>query len=100
MAYSKKDQKTVRNAYRKAVQKIFGVSKELAEQSIYLPEDDMGEWAPNSLSVVNFEHGLPNPSYEAFDGWYDVSELATEIAGENNPSFMETINGAMGAIYR
>ena len=95
MAYSKKQQKAALKAYRKAVQEIFGVSKEIAEDSIYLPEDDRGEWAPNSMTVVNFECGLPG----AYEGdWCAVNDLVAEITG-NRHLFMEPINGAVGAVY-
>ena len=82
---------------RKAINEVFGdyVSKEVVNKSVYLSENDPGEWAPEAHVIICTERGLPSDSYDPFlaEKWYKVSEMLP------NDYFIETINGAIMAVY-
>jgi hypothetical protein len=82
---------------RKAINEVFGdyVSKDTITKSVYLSEDDPGEWAPNSHVTICTEDGLPSDSYDPFiaEGWFKVSEMLPA------DYYVETINSAIMAVY-
>lgn len=85
--------KTV-EAYRKAATKLWpGYTADEAKQGIVAPEDDRGEWAPNSLAVIYMEGQTPMDYWGA--GHEDAFKLA-ELAGVG---YVEFINAAVAAVY-
>jgi hypothetical protein len=82
---------------RKAINEVFGdyVSKDTITQSVYLSENDPGEWAPNSHIIICTENGLPSDAYDPFiaEGWFKVSEMLPA------DYYVETINSAIMAVY-
>ena len=82
---------------RKAINEVFGdyVSKEVVSKSVYLSEDDTGDWAPEAHVIICTESGLPSDVYDPFlaEKWHEVS------AKLPNDYFIETINGAIMAVY-
>jgi hypothetical protein len=82
---------------RKVIGEVFGkyVSKDTIAKSVYLSEDDPGEWAPESHIIINTENGLPSDAYDPFvaEKWFEVSDRLP------NDYFVETINGAIMAVY-
>jgi hypothetical protein len=85
-------------AYRKAAMKLYGITRKEAEQAIYAPEDDPGEWAPKSLAVICFEWGdnmAANCGYWAPRGMDECFRLS----GEAGTGYIEWINAAVGAVY-
>ena len=82
---------------RKAINEVFGdyVSKEVVSKSVYLSEDDTGGWAPEAHVIICTETGLPSDVYDPFlaEKWHQVS------AKLPNDYFIETINGAIMAVY-
>jgi hypothetical protein len=82
---------------RKAINEVFGsyVTKETVNESVYLSENDPGEWAPDAHVIICTENGLPSDSYDPFlaEKWFEVSDKLP------NDYFIETINGAIMAVY-
>ena len=82
---------------RKAINEVFGdyVSKETVNKSVYLSEDDAGGWAPEAHVIICTEMGLSSDVYDPFlaEKWHQVSEKLP------NDYFIETINGAIMAVY-
>lgn len=84
------------NAYRKAAIELYDLTPEQAKRSIFSPREDPGEWAPESLAVVNFEYGdLPLCEYYARGGLDECIRWG-EKAGVG---FVEWINGGAAAIW-
>jgi hypothetical protein len=82
--------------YREAAIALYGLTAEQAEEAIYSPKDDPGEWAPGSLAIVNFEMGHLDPcSYYAPNGLDECFRLS----GEAGIGFIEYLNAAIGAVY-
>jgi len=95
MRYTKKQRTQIRNAYRKVLKEMTGLSAQEINNSIYLPEDDNGQWSPDSMTIINYENGLPNP-YD-IDLYYEASRQVYNITGIS--AFIEPINGAVGAVW-
>jgi len=90
-------QKTV-EAYRRAARKAYGISQREAEQAIVAPENDPGEWAPNSLAVIYLEFGdnmADQIGYFAPRGMDECIRLS-DGAGSG---YIEWINAAVAAVY-
>ena len=83
-------------AYRSAAMHLYGISEELAAQAIRAPENDPGEWAPNSLAVLILEHeGLAALSY--YDPYF--LDRCIDLANEAGQGYIECINPAVCAVY-
>ena len=82
---------------KKAIQAVFGeyVSKDTISKSVYLSENDPGDWAPEAHVIICTERGLPSDVYDPFlaEKWHKVSEKLP------NDYFIETNNGAIMAVY-
>ena len=83
------------SAYRKAAQKIYGLTHQEARQVIYTPKDDRGEWAPGALGIVSFEDGLL-PDYWSPDFLDSCVRLDRE---GGMGTFIEPVNAAVAAIW-
>jgi hypothetical protein len=85
-------------AYRQAARKLYRISQHEAEQAIVDPEDDPGEWAPNSLAVIYLEYGdnmADNIGYYAPCGMDECFRLS----GRAGNGYIEWINAAVAAVY-
>lgn len=75
---------------------MFKITREQAEESIYDPEDDPGEWAPNSLAILNLETGDLDPiSYNSRNGFDNCFKLARRAG----TGYIEYVNPAVAAVY-
>lgn len=64
------------------------------EKHVLLPNDDPGEWAPESFAVIRGEAiGLPGPTV-ALGQWLEVSDLLIP-----HGFYVENINEAVAAVY-
>ena len=99
--------KSIVNKYRKAAQKLWGISKVEAETYILDPKDDAGENAPNALVVIYLEADcrkkgdegtLPAllSSYEMY-GIENCIKLAKETG---TGTYVEYNNAAVAAVWR
>lgn len=66
------------------------------KKSVYIPENDPGEWAPKSLLIVNHENGLPD-FYDFHHDWEKIEEAIGYALGKS--VFFEPINGAVTALW-
>ena len=92
------------NAIRKAAREMFGVNKVSAERYIVAPEDDRGEWAPESVAVIYLEPNgtFPEDDYKIPDalGYYSRNGLDNCIElGAKCGVTVEWINAAVAACY-
>ncbi len=91
--------------YRTAAMELFGANRIEAENYIRSPEDDPGEWAPESLVVIYLERDgrfpddqgkIPDAlgyfSRNGFDNCYKLADKA-------GAGFIEYINAAVAAVY-
>ena len=67
--------------------------------SIFVPEEDPGEWAKDSLLVVHCESGIPDKyTYpEAHKAWDAVEDFLSDRLGRK--VYFESINSAVSALY-
>jgi hypothetical protein len=96
--------KTV-EAYRKAAMDLYGANRAEAENYIRSPEEDPGQWAPNSLAVIYLEPDFRFPEdtgvipdrlgYWSPRGMDECFKLG-EKAGTG---YIEYINAAVAAVY-
>lgn len=85
--------KTV-EAYRKAAVKLWpGYTPEQAVRGIVAPEDDPGQWAPNSLAIIYMEGQTP------MDYWGSGMEDGFKLASLAGVGHVEFINAAVAAVY-
>jgi len=86
---------------RRAFKRIFKsyVKAKAVDESIFLPDEDPGEWAPRSVLVVHKEHGIPDRFvYPTADPlWTKVEEYLSGLLGK--PVYFEDVNGAVSALY-
>lgn len=94
------DHTEIRDIAEKHARRIF---KELCEGhddiGLSTPENDRGEWAPNSLLVVYCELGCIPDQFNSglFKSW---DKLEKEISAEvGYPVYFESINAAVSALY-
>lgn len=80
-------------AYRKAAVKLWGMSYEDAAKGIVAPDEDRGQWAPNSLAVIYMEGQTP------MDYWGDGMEQGFRLASVAGVGYVEFINAAVAAVY-
>ncbi len=91
------------NKARRIIENHFasrGLSTEDIRKSVYLPQNDPGEWSPDSLLIVNHEHGVRGPmdvEVDMYQTWQDIDEELTTAIGK--PVFFEPINSAVSALY-
>jgi len=96
--------KTV-EAYRKAAMTLFGANRAEAENYIIAPEDDPGEWAPNSLAVIRLEPDMRFPEDtgvipDSLDYWSPTGmENGIKLGTEAGTGYVEYINAAVAAVY-
>ena len=82
--------------YRKAAIKLFNITEAEATKAIVSPEDDNGEWAPDSMAVLYLEYaGLARLSYWSSSGF----DAAIELSKAAGVGFVEYINAAVAAVY-
>lgn len=79
--------------YRKAAVKLWGMSPEDAARGIVAPDEDPGQWAPNSLAVIYMEGQTP------MDYWGDGMEQGFRLAAVAGVGYVEFINAAVAAVY-
>lgn len=81
-------------AYREAAVKLWpGYTMEQAERGIVHPEDDRGQWAPNSLAVIYMEGQTP------MDYWGNGMEDSFKLGDLAGIGYVEFINAAVAAVY-
>ena len=80
-------------AYRKAAVELWGMTPEDAAEGIVSPEEDSGQWAPNSLAVIYMEGQTP------MDYWGDGFEQGLLLAAKAGVGYIEFINAAVAAVY-
>ena len=90
----RRDQAKVTALYRRAAVKVYGITEVQAAQAIYTPYDDSGQWAPDSLVIINLEYGHISSYWDA-DFWYKVNKMSA-MAGTG---YVECINPAICAVY-
>jgi len=92
-------------AYRKAAMVLFGANRTEAENYIRSPEDDPGEWAPNSLAVIYLEPDMRFPEDtgcipDALDYWSPMGmENGIKLGTAAGTGYVEYINAAVAAVY-
>ena len=93
----KEQKKLLLKETKKAIAEVFGeyATAETINESVYLSENDPGEWAPEAHIIINTENGLPSDAYNPFlaEKWFEVSDKLPD------DYFIETINGAIMAVY-
>lgn len=92
-------------AYRQAAARLFGANKAEVENYIVAPDEDRGEWAPQSLAVIYLEPNFTFPEdtgviadrlgYYSPNGMEECFKLG-ELAGVG---YVEYINAAVAAVY-
>ena len=82
--------------YREAAVKLYGISREEAEEAIVAPADDTGEWAPGSLAVIYLEYGHTQPISYWSNGALDACLALSCAAGVG---YVEYVNAAVAAVY-
>lgn len=81
-------------AYREAAVKLWpGYTMEQAKVGIVHPDDDRGEWAPNSLAVIYMEGQTP------MDYWGSGMEDGFKLGKLAGIGYVEFINAAVAAVY-
>jgi len=65
------------------------------EKHVMLPDEDPGEWAPNSCAVIHNESLMIGGPTEALDRWLEVSNLLIP-----HGYFVEHINESVSAVYK
>jgi hypothetical protein len=96
IAFENKSREIIAKNFKGCVE-ILGAN---VKKSVYLPENDRGQWAPTSLLVVNHENGIPGPHDYELDmhaEWEKVSDELSVVLGR--PVFFEAINQAVSALY-
>jgi hypothetical protein len=92
-------------AYREAAMALFGANRTEAERYIVPPDEDRGEWAPDSLAVIYLEpdgrfkedtYAIPDAlNYHGQHGFDNCIALGDK-AGQG---YIEYINPAVAAVY-
>ena len=81
--------------YREAAMSLWGLSKSEARAAIYSPEDDRGEWAPESMAVISLETGHLPISY-----WNpNFLDQCIRLGDAAGVGYVECINAAICAVY-
>ena len=80
-------------AYRAAAVKLWGMTPEDAAKGIVGPDEDPGQWAPDSLAVIYMEGQTP------MDYWGDGMEQGFKLADLAGVGYVEFINAAVAAVY-
>ena len=75
------------------------VDTERVAESVRLPTDDPGEWAPKSLLIVSKESGIPDRFYypNAWTKWEKAEEGLSALLGKK--VYFEDVNAAVSALY-
>jgi len=81
------------DAYRKAAVKLWGMTPEAAAKGIVAPDEDPGQWAPDSLAVIYMEGQTP------LDYWGDGMEQGFRLQALAGIGYVEFINAAVAAVY-
>jgi len=80
-------------AYRAAAIKLWGMTPEDAAKGIVEPDEDGGQWAPDSLAVIYMEGQTP------MDYWGDGMEQGFKLAALAGVGYVEFVNAAVAAVY-
>jgi len=81
--------------YRKAARDLYGLNQAEVEAAIYSPEDDRGEWAPDSMAIINLETGHLPLSY--FN--HNFIDECFRLSDKAGVGYVECINAAVCAVY-
>lgn len=91
------------NAYRKAAKALFGANEAEVAHYIRSPEDDPGQWAPNSLAVIYLEpYGFREDTGiipHMLDCYGNGFENCIRLAESAGVGYVEYINAAVAAVY-
>lgn len=72
----------------------------VVRSSVYLPENDPGQWSPRSLLIATHETGIPGPAdyeHDLHEKWRRIEDELSAVLGK--PVFFESINQAVSALY-
>ena len=110
MSMSKRQRNLLLKILRDCILDVFGdlgydrkeETKEIIRKSVYLSEDDPGQWGGEI--VINHEQGLPG-TYESrmSEKWFTVQDEAEKRFNAEtrlvNSFHLEPVNGAITAVY-
>ena len=114
----------VRDAYRRAIAKVWYLKQKDIKGDIHLANKAPGQWCPHGVLEIYCESGIPNAtdiqdfSYEArefgvnpadaivyhSDRWYEIDKLANQLLAEKfgqgyRKFYHEPYNGAVIGIF-
>ena len=107
----------IRDAYRRAIAKTFGLKQKDIKRDIHIGRKAPGQWSPGSIVEIYCENEIPNatdyfdPSWHGFPGqisynseqWVKVDEMANGFIQKKHPGalkfFHEPYNNAVVNIY-
>lgn len=84
----------VRDAYRKAIAKVWGLKQKDIKRDIHIGSKAPGQWSPSSTVEIYCEGHIPNASdvhYSEFgtfyhsESWVKIDDLANQIIQTKRP---------------
>jgi hypothetical protein len=102
----------IRDAYRRAISKIWGLKQKDIKGDIHIASQAPGQWSPNSLVEIYCEGEIPNATdvhYSEFgtffhsESWSRIDELANQLIQKKHPGaqrfYHEPYNNAVVNVY-
>ena len=84
----------VRDAYRRAIAKVWGLKQKDIKQDIHIGSRAPGQWAPQSVVEIYCERHIPNATDFMYtevgtvynsESWVKIDELANQFIQEKHP---------------
>jgi hypothetical protein len=85
---------TVRDAYRRAISKVWGLKQKDIKRDIHIGRKAPGQWSPESTVEIYCEGNIPNATdmfYSEFgtfyhsEEWHKIDDLANVIIQKKHP---------------
>ena len=103
----------VRDAYRRAIAKVWGLKQKDIQRDIHIASKAPGQWSPNSAVEIYCEGNIPNANdvhYSEFgtfyhsESWSKIDDMANGIIKKKHPNAVhfhhEPYNNAVINIYK
>ena len=77
----------VRDAYRKAIAKVWGLKQKDIKRDIHISANAPGQWSPSSTVEIYCEGHIPSATSTifSFENWIKVDDVANQILQEKYP---------------
>jgi len=85
----------VRDAYRRAIAKVWGLKQKDIKKDIHIGAAAPGQWSPQSVVEIYCEGNIPNASdvhsselgtFYHSDTWYKIDEMANNLIRAKHPA--------------